>query len=285
VIRNRFSGGLSKPAKHFLKGAGALLALLATSAGPTQAAPLPAIPAPSLIRATPALWEIRDADTTIYLFGTFHTLDHRTVWFGDKVRSAFDASGELMLETMVPDPAAIHAARGRVTETSADGTTRLKPFIAQTQTVVSQGRTAGLSVENGADSVLRRVAEDEGKSVGGLERFEDQLSTLASIPAATSAAAQPSASAVSVTVNDLLSAWTTGNTGAFSTMLAGFEAKSPVAYRMLIADRNAKWGQWIANRLDRPGTVFVAVGTGHLAGKHSVQHWLAARGIAANRIV
>lgn len=238
-----------------------------------------------MVRATPALWEIRDSDTTIYLFGTFHTLDGHTVWFGDKVRSAFDASGELMLETMVPDPAAIQAARGKVTETSADGTTRLKPFIAQTQIVVSQGRTAGLSVENGADTVLRRVAEDEGKSVGGLERFEDQLSTLASIPAPTSAAAQPSASAVSVTVNDLLNAWTTGNTGAFSTMLAGFEAKSPVAYRMLIADRNARWGQWIADRLDQPGTVFVAVGTGHLAGKDSVQHWLAARGIASTRIV
>ena len=56
-----------------------------------------------------------------------------------------------------------------------------------------------------------------------------------------------------VTLNDLLGAWTNGDTGAFSTMLAGFEAKSPVAYRMLIADRNARWGQWIANRLDQPG--------------------------------
>ena len=133
-------------------------------------------------------------------------------------------------------------------------------------------------------AVLRRVAEDVGKPVGGLERFEDQLGTLANIPAPPPLprpqAVQPSA--VSVTVNDLLSAWTTGDTGAFSTMLAGFEAKSPVAYRMLIADRNARWGQWIANRLDQPGTVFVAVGTGHLAGKDSVQQWLAARGIASD---
>lgn len=286
MVRIRLSGGRGTRAKrHFGAGVGALLVLLAATAGQTQPAPPAAIPAPSIIRATPALWEIRDADTTIYLFGTFHTLDDRTVWFGDKVRKAFDASGELVLETIVPDPAAIRAAaRGKVTETSADGTSRLKPFIAQTQVVVSQGRTAGLSVENGADTVLRRVAENVGKPVGGLERFEDQLGTLASIPASASAAAQPSASAVSVTVNDLLSAWTTGNTGAFTTMLAGFEAKSPVAYRMLIADRNARWGQWIANRLDRPGTVFVAVGTGHLAGKDSVQHWLAARGIATTRV-
>ncbi len=284
MVRNRFSGGHRAPAKRlFGKGAGALLLLLAATAGRTQPAPMPVIPAQAMVHATPALWEIRDADTTIYLFGTFHTLDGRTVWFGDKVRQAFDASGELMLETIVPDLAGVQAAaRGRVTETAADGTIKLKPFIAQTRTVVSHGRSAGLTVENGADSVLRRVAEDLGKPVGGLERFEDQLGTLARIPA--SGATQPPASAVSVTVNDLLNAWTTGNTGAFSTMLAGFEAKSPVAYRMLITDRNARWGQWIANRLEQPGTVFVAVGTGHLAGKHSVQQWLAERGIATTRV-
>jgi uncharacterized protein YbaP (TraB family) len=285
MVRSRFSGGLSKPAKSFLKGAGALLALLATSAVPSQAAPMPAIPAPSLVRATPALWEIRDADTTIYLFGTFHTLDNRTVWFGDKVREAFDRSGELMLETVVPDPAAIRAAaHNQVTETSADGTRKLKPFIAQTQAVVSHGRTQGLSIDHGADTVLRRVAEDVGKPVGGLERFEDQLGMLANIPSSPSASLQTASPATAITVSDLLGAWKTGNTGAFSTMLAGFEAKSPAAYRMLIADRNARWGQWIANRLDHPGTVFVAVGTGHLAGKDSVQQWLATRGIATTRV-
>ena len=36
--------------------------------------------------------------------------------------------------------------------------------------------------------------------------------------------------------------------------------------------------------MDRPGTVFVAVGSGHLAGKDSVQQWLAARGISATRV-
>lgn len=286
MVWTRFGSGCKMPAKRPLgSAASALLVLLSAVANPTQATPVPVIAAPALVRATPALWEIRDSDTTIYLFGTFHTLDGHTVWFGDKVREAFDRSGELVLETIVPDPAAIQAAaRNQVTETAPDGTVKLKPFVAQTQLVVSQSRSAGLSVENGADTVLRRVAEDVGKPVGGLERFEDQLGALANIPAPQAPSAQPSASAISVTVNDLLSAWTTGNTGAFSTMLAGFEAKSPVAYRMLIADRNARWGQWIASRLEKPGTVFVAVGTGHLAGKDSVQHWLAARGIATTRV-
>lgn len=282
--QNRFTSGRKTPFKRLTAlGAGALAILMAT-AGTAAPQPMPLIPAPSIVRATPALWEIRDADTTIYLFGTFHTLDGRTAWFDSRVRQAFDASGELVLETVIP--ADISAAGQHVTETAPDGKRKLKPFIAQTRHVMSQGNAMGMSVENGADAVLRRVAEDAGKSVSGLERFEDQLKTLSNIPAPppAAAAAAPTAPPMQVTMNDLLGAWARGDTGAFSTMLAGFEAKSPVAYRMLIADRNARWGEWIVNRLDQPGTVFVAVGTGHLAGRHSLQSWLADRGIGTNRI-
>jgi uncharacterized protein YbaP (TraB family) len=269
----------------FIAGAGMLSALLATP-GPAQTQPMPLIPAPSIVRATPALWVIRDADTTIYLFGTFHTLDGRTAWFDDEVRQAFNHSSELVLETVIP--ADLSGADEQVTEapTEPGGERKMKPFIAQTKAVMSQGNAMGLSVENGADAVLRRVAERAGKRVTGLERFEDQLKTLGNIPAPppAAAAAAPSAPPIAVTINDLLGAWTKGDTGAFSTMLEGFEAKSPVAYRMLIADRNARWGQWIVNRLDQPGAVFVAVGSGHLAGKDSVQQWLAAHGVATVRI-
>lgn len=272
--------------KVLLGRAKAFALLLCAAAVPLQAASVPArLPAPAIVRATPALWEIRDADTTIYLFGTFHTLDGRTVWFDDKVRRAFDDSGELVLETIVPKNVASFRAIVSEAPTEPGGKGKLKPFIAQTQAAVGQGNALGMSVEQGADAVLRRVADDMGKPVGGLERFEEQLSTLANIPAPTPAPGfAPVTAAPTVTVNDLLGAWTRGNTGAFSTMLAGFEAKSPVAYRMLIADRNARWGQWIADRLDRPGTVFVAVGSGHLAGKDSVQQWLATRGIATIRV-
>ena len=233
------------------------------------------------------MWEIRDADTTIYLFGTFHALDDRTAWLDDKVRAAFDQSGELMLETVVPSDLTKMqaAAEPDVTEVTADGKRRMKPFLAQTQNAVGQGRTIGLSVENGADAVLRRLAEDAGKQVNGLEKFEDQLKALANIPAPPPAAASAArATEVTITLRDLLGAWSKGDTGAFTTMLSGLEAKSPVAYRMLFSDRNARWGQWITDRLQQPGVVFVAVGSGHLSGKDSVQQWLAARGITATRV-
>ena len=265
----------------FIRRAGWLALLVGTITMPLRAASVPAmLPAPAVVRATPALWEIRDADTTIYLFGTFHSLDGRTVWFDDKVRKAFDDSGELVLETIVPED--VSNFRSTVMEPGGRG--KLKPFIAQTQAAAGRGRALGMSVEHGADSVLRRVADDMGKPVGGLELFEEQLGTLAHIPTPAPLPGFKAVQPAAISVTDLLKAWTIGDTGAFSTMLAGFEVKAPVAYRMLIADRNARWGQWIANRLDRPGTVFVAVGSGHLAGKDSVQQWLAARGIATTRV-
>jgi len=275
--------GRKSPNDRFGGRRAAALLLLASIATPAAPSTVPIIRAPSVVRATPALWQVSDGDTKIYLFGTFHSLDGRTVWFDDRVRAAFDGSDELVLETIVPaSREAMRAAGDKVSEIGPDGKSTLKPFIAQTQQVVGESRALGMSVEHGADSVLRRVAEGNGKPVGELERFEDQLSQLARIPVSASQKNEPQTSAISL--NDLLGAWTKGDTGAFSTMLAGFEAKSPVAYRMLIADRNARWGEWIVNRLDRPGTVFVAVGSGHLAGKDSVQQWLAARGIATARI-
>jgi uncharacterized protein YbaP (TraB family) len=54
--------------------------------------------------------------------------------------------------------------------------------------------------------------------------------------------------------------------------------------KVLLVDRNARWAQWIKQRMARPGTVFVAVGAGHLAGPDSVQAHLAKLGVKAERV-
>ncbi len=45
------------------------------------------------------MFVVRDADTTVYMFGTFHALDGKSDWFNNGVRDAFDQSNELVLET------------------------------------------------------------------------------------------------------------------------------------------------------------------------------------------
>ena len=166
--------GRVAPTRGWFHRALGVLGLAAAVIAPAAAFPTTPPLAP-LIAATPhdaapALCEVRDGDTIIYLFGTFHTLDERTLWFDRSVRAAFDRSGELVLETITPtNPAEIRAI-GR----SIAGP-RPAPFLAATRSAVQQGRADGLSVDHGADAVLRRTAADQGMTLSGIERFADQL--------------------------------------------------------------------------------------------------------------
>ena len=62
------------------------------------------------IDADPALWVVKDEDTTVYLFGTVHVLRPDIDWFDGPVRAAYDASSELMLEMVEPEGPAAQAA-------------------------------------------------------------------------------------------------------------------------------------------------------------------------------
>jgi uncharacterized protein YbaP (TraB family) len=67
-------------------------------------------------------------------------------------------------------------------------------------------------------------------------------------------------------------------------MLGQLKQASPDTYRMLFTERNARWADWIAGRMQTPGTVFVAVGAGHLAGQDSLLVRLAEHGIPSQRV-
>ena len=49
-------------------------------------------------RPSPPLWVVRDADSTIYLFGTVHLLKSATAWRTPKVEAALSESQEVWLE-------------------------------------------------------------------------------------------------------------------------------------------------------------------------------------------
>ena len=251
----------------------------------------PSVPATAAAPRHPALWVVNDDDTIIYLFGTFHALDGRSNWFGQAVKTAFFASDELMLETLVPKPGApLPTGFGPQGTAPRGPTAQLAPsasYLATTKVVMNAGRSQGLSTDNGADAVLREVADETGKPVGGLESFQYQLHMFSSLP---SGGAQPPQDAKAVTeLADMLShleaAWSRGDIeNTFSPLLRQMQAQSPQTYKIMFEQRNARWAQWIANRLKAPGTVFVAVGAGHLSGPDSVQKQLASIGVKSARI-
>ena len=78
--------------------------------------------------------------------------------------------------------------------------------------------------------------------------------------------------------------WAKGDPDALAAMMNEAMRDSPELAKVLLVDRNERWAKWIDDRLDTPGTVFVAVGAGHLAGKGSVQDYLKARKLKAKRI-
>ena len=246
--------------------------------------------------AEPAMFVVRDADTTIYIFGTFHALDSRSQWFGEHVRQAFEQSNELVLETLIPEqPNGIVQA---IPGFRPPSVTPSASFLATTRMAITAGRSQGMQVDNGADMVLRHQAEAEAKPVEGLETLQFQLdmfNRMPATPAVAPAAApeprpgQPVAVAaspmqsLSLAMAEMQSAWKRGDQAVFVRMLDQLKTASPDTYRMMFTERNARWADWIRARMQTPGTVFVAVGAGHLAGKDSLLVRLAERGIPSQR--
>src|SRR3954447_13327447 len=254
-------------------------------------------PAATTTNADPAIFVVHDGDTTVYLFGTFHALDTKTEWFNDQVKDAFEQSDELVLETLLPEgpqkpglalkgPPAPPAALRMPVASSAS-------FLATTRLAISAGRSQGMQVGNGADMVLRRIAEDEGKPVEGLESLQFQLDMFNRMPANAPAAGPPAGTPVGNSTSmdslqkamaEMQSAWKRGDQSVFVRMLGQVERSSPDTYRMMFVERNAHFAEWIAARMQKPGVVFVAIGAGHLAGKDSVLVRLAEHGIESQRV-
>jgi uncharacterized protein YbaP (TraB family) len=271
-----------------------LLAATALAAASPQA-----VPPPLPENANPAIFVVRDADTIVYVFGTFHALDAKADWFNDEVKTAFDRSGELVLETLVPEGPVNSAARSQFNSAARQsfGGLAVAPsasFLATTRMAINAGRSQGMQVGNGADMVLRRAAELTGKNVEGLETLESQLSMFNRMPPAAAAAAPKPGTPVgedkapmqslSRAMADMQTAWKHGDQSMFVHMLGQLEQNAPDTYRMMFTERNARWADWIAGRMQYPGTVFVAVGAGHLAGKDSLLVRLAQLGIESARV-
>lgn len=281
-------------------------------------APLPACAqqaAPAAHDADPALWEVKDADTTIYLFGTIHVLEPGLTWFDEAVKTAFDRSDTLVTEIIPPEPAAMQALVARVgaapdapplTEQlpadkrpayaaalaqlrlPAAALDHMKPWLAAVTLSVAPLRDMGFSDDNGPETVLAKAAAQAHKKTEALETAEQQfgyfnsLSQPAQLTFLTSTLDE--LPKLRATMRTMVDEWSRGDPDALARELNDSLKDSPEVAQKLLFQRNRNWAGWIAERMKRPGTVFVAVGAGHLAGTGSVQEQLAAYKLKAVRV-
>ena len=286
------------------------LSLPACAQQPAQA------PARAANDADPALWVVKGKQTTVYLFGTIHVLKPGLTWFDEAVKSAFDKADEVKLEIVMPDPATMQglvqatgvapagtppltqrlpegkraAFAKAVTDLGlpANALDRFKPWLAATQLSVAPLSKLGYDSANGPEEVITEAAKQAHKPLSGLETPQQQLGFFGSL------SDKAQLQFLESTVDELptldkqmasmVDEWARGDPEALAREMNDELKSSPEVAKVLLVDRNRNWAQWIKHRMTKPGTVFIAVGAGHLAGPDSVQAQLAKLGLKAERV-
>lgn len=269
-------------------------------------------PAPStqqIVHAHPALWIARDHDTTIYLFGTIHLLKPEVQWFEGNVRTAFDQSQDVVLEVAEDETGTQSKLMQRALD--IDGPTitsrlpeasrakyltaleshglapilfeRVKPWFAAITLAVLPLRNFGYDPASGADHQIKLMAKEAGKTLIGLETSDQQIGFFESLPDPLQIQMLDETlnelPQLGDTIGNMITAWSAGEPEKLAVLMNDTLEVNPELEQRLLTDRNVRWADWITARMDKPGTVFMAVGAGHLAGASSVQALLAQRGI------
>jgi hypothetical protein len=290
-----------------------LLPLLLVPIAACASAEAPKAPASA---AKPAMWKLADDDTIIYLFGTIHLLPEGQKWRTPAMEQALAAADELVLEIGDADDPMV-AAQGMMAlgmspglppvaeRVPADKRAALRAMIAESgvpEAVLDRMETwaagltllgvtfkrLGLDPELGVETQITGPFRKSGKPVRGLETVKEQFGFFDTLPEDAQRAflvgTLDDSAAARKQFKAMLDAWAAGDVKGIERSFNDEASLSPELRDALLSKRNARWADWLDKRMDRPGTVFVAVGAGHLAGRESVQAMLKKHGYKAKRV-
>jgi len=276
-----------------------------------------AAPAVEPKAASPAMWKVADADTTIYLFGTIHLLPKDTKWRSPAFDQAAAGSDTLVVETVIdesnpaatvgelfklavsdglppltervqPDKKAALAEAITKSGLPPQAFERLETWAAAFLLLGVQFQNLGLDPASGVESVLKKQFKDGGKSVGQLETNAEQLGFFDRLSEDAQrkflAAVLEDPASMKTQFGGMLNAWSRGDVKGIADSFNSDLGDAPELKDALLAKRNANWARWVKGRLDQPGTVLVAVGAGHLAGDESVLTLLEGQGVKVTRV-
>ena len=283
-----------------------------------MAQPAPAAAAAATTqKATPAMWVVKDSDTTIYLFGTFHLMAPGIDWNHGKVKTAFESADTLRLEIAnmeaeAPIIANLMASKGQLPpgKTIYDGLTeaqksalgtiiaqsgfppqaiqQMQPWMGSLILAMGLYQKLGLDPNQGVDKTLDGLARAANKPVEGFETGAEQIGFFANLTDQQQKAMLVSTiedwDQATNMLNDMIDAWKTGNADKLGELMTTSLRTQPELAKLILTDRNERWAEWVSARMAKPGTVFVAVGAGHLSGPDSVQAFLKQKGINSTRV-
>lgn len=261
----------------------------------------------------PAVWTLADEDTTIRIMGTVHFLRPDLEWRSAVIDTALDEADTLVFEADVSSQEAASelinfvSTRGLFTDgrqltslLDETETAELKealdylgfplgamqtfrPWYAAMSLSVLQMKKDGFDPTAGVEKVLEEEGKAAGKSFAYLETVEQQLGRFADLPDEKQVdfliSSAESIEEGGEMLDVLISEWQDGDVNGLGLLMSNPEMMgSDAIYNALLKSRNEDWVPKIEAMLDEPGTVLIAVGAGHLAGKDSVIQLLRADG-------
>ncbi|WP_312688068.1 TraB/GumN family protein [Brevundimonas nasdae] len=309
----------SNLARAAVGAAGGLALFFAISGAPGQALAQDAAPAaahPAIQGQGPALWVVKDADSTLYLFGSIHVLRPTTGWASPRVTQAFDSASDIWFEISNPDdqaaiipliqqhglspqtPLSSRLTPEEVAEldeaakaigASAAQMDIMKPWLAALSLSVAPLVKAGYDPKSGVEMALKARAEAAGKPIHGFETLDKQIGMLANLPDDTQLAflreTLKNYDEATTMLDTMVSAWAQGDVATLDRVaVQEMKSDSPELYKVLLVERNTDWANQIQTLLQGSGTAFIAVGAAHLAGEDSVQAILKSRGVTVEPV-
>ena len=266
-------------------------------------------------QAEPAMWVIRDKDSTVYLIGTLHLLRHETEWNAARVTKTVTESSELWLEaadmddqaSLMPIMAQYGIDREKTLSSKLNAAQKeklaklaatygvpmtmlepMQPWMAALMFAVLPLQKAGYDPNAGVDRLLKTQAEKEGDKIHGFETAEEQIRFFADLPQVDQVAfleeMLSDAEKGMAQLEKLAKAWLDGDNETLGNILVNeFKKEAPAVYEKFLVRRNIAWSEKIAGILKGSGVQQIAVGAAHLAGPDSLQVQLAKRGIKVER--
>lgn len=275
-------------------------------------------PTPALAEIEPALYVVRDADSTIYLFGTIHVRRPGSHWGGLNARNALTQAEEVWLELDMAENAD-EQALALVTQfgmapadqplssiLTPEEYQRLReitkelglplamfdamqPWLAAITLSMMPMMQSGYESEAGADSMIEAEAIANGQQRRAFETMAQQIGFFADLP--MDVQRQMLVDALSETyappedVDVLSVAWEQGDVETLERyVIDDMRTQYPTVYQVLIVQRNAAWMDVLMRELEGAGVDFVAVGAGHLLGADGLVEMFRARGLEVERV-
>lgn len=266
----------------------------------------------------PALYVARDADSTMYLFGTLHIRRPGAPWGGERAQAALSEAEEIWTEMEIspesealvqslalqhglaepgrplssyftPEENARIAAVAQRLGVQPQMLEAMKPWLAGITLAVLPMIQAGYDPNAGADRLIDAYGDANGKTMRAFETAEEQVLMLAGLSDEEQRQmlldALDEAEEGAGEIERMAAAWESGDLTTLERLvIEEMRAEYPEFYDVLLVRRNNAWVAALADELEGAGVDFVAVGAGHMLGEDGVIAQLRARGYAVERV-